>query len=391
VLVTEHRRVEPAVALPLPRAVVASPALIHPGIDAFFIGGASIAVYLFARLVPAVAASPVVVSFGLVAAWFVNWPHFAATNYRLYGSRAALRQYPFTAVVSIAFAVVLGVAAFVSKEAAAPTIVKLYLLWSPYHFCGQTIGLTLLYARRSGRAFSKVERYALMTFVYGMFVWPSSRAETGFGTNRFYGISYSSLGLPSFVAPLAKLVMIGGALTLAGALLGRRWRSSGFTRPEPLGLAPLVVVPTLAQFVWFIATPAGNFRYLVPLFHSVQYLTIAWVVQSRTGSSTQPDADGPELVAHTAPRRLGGRTLRWAAVNGTVGVLLFWLLPRLFVGPGGSLGFSTAVILAVVQIHHFVVDGVIWRISGPTRTALTGPTMFGQRRSVPDAARTELT
>ena len=42
--------------------------------------------------------------------------------------------------------------------------------------------------------------------------------------------------------------------------------------------------------------------------------------------------------------------------------VLFWLLPRLGGSAGFTLPFATAVILSAVQIHHFFVDGVIWKL-----------------------------
>ena len=44
---------------------------------------------------------------------------------------------------------------------------------------------------------------------------------------------------------------------------------------------------------------------------------------------------------------------------------LFWGLPRIGSHFGRSLQFSNAVLLSAIQIHHFFVDGVIWRLRNP--------------------------
>jgi hypothetical protein len=66
------------------------------------------------------------------------------------------------------------------------------------------------------------------------------------------------------------------------------------------------------------------------------------------------------------------------------GATLFWVLPHIGAHFGRSYAFSTAVILAVVQLHHFFVDGVIWklknpRVQSPTMTTLRQLTGAGER------------
>ena len=52
-------------------------------------------------------------------------------------------------------------------------------------------------------------------------------------------------------------------------------------------------------------------------------------------------------------------------INIAVGFALFWGLPHIGSQFGKSAAFSTAVMLAAIQVHHFFVDGVIWRLRNP--------------------------
>ncbi len=143
--------------------------------------------------------------------------------------------------------------------------------------------------------------------------------------------------------------------TGAGLLVLFAIRSYTSGRIVPLA----IIVPVAAQFVWFAATPAGDFFYLVPFFHSVQYLLMAWAVQ-RTERS---------------PQRSWLELGRWFVINVALGVALFWVLPRIGAGFGRSLAFSTAIVFAGIQLHHFFVDGVIWRLRNVSvERALTGTT-----------------
>src|SRR5262249_17776915 len=83
-------------------------------------------------------------------AYICNFPHFAATSYRLYHSRDNIRQYPLTALL-IPWLVLAGVfGSLCSPTTLAPYFVMIFLIWSPYHFSGQTVGVSMIYARRAG-------------------------------------------------------------------------------------------------------------------------------------------------------------------------------------------------------------------------------------------------
>jgi hypothetical protein len=58
-------------------------------------------------------------------------------------------------------------------------------------------------------------------------------------------------------------------------------------------------------------------------------------------------------------------TARWLAINVAGGALLFWLAPRAVEKAGYSFAIANAVVLSAVQIHHFFVDGVIWKLKNP--------------------------
>jgi hypothetical protein len=118
----------------------------------------------------------------------------------------------------------------------------------------------------------------------------------------------------------------------------------------------MVVLPGLAQYVWFILGAGLQAFYIifVPFFHSLQYLPIAWAMHLGERQSETPIAPSPRFVI--------SETLRWAAINLVGGVALFYALPHAVAWWGVDLNFATGVLIAAVQIHHFCVDGVIWKL-----------------------------
>ncbi|MBI5200919.1 MAG: hypothetical protein HY925_04975 [Elusimicrobia bacterium] len=277
--------------------------------------------------------------------WACNWPHFAATLWRLYHSPENTQRFPLTAFVVPLFIVAGVIGSFAYPETIAPAWVKLFLLWSPYHFSGQTVGVTMVYAKRAGFEIGKLERLALSGLVFGTYVSSTARAEAGPGPIPYYGIKVPTFGLPEWIGHAA-----GWGMWACGAvflLLALRW-----CLDRKRALPPIVLVPAAAQVVWFVfGYRAPAFYEFVPAFHGLQYLLVAWTMHLRESS---------ELGIEAAPLKLSAE---WAAGNFIVGALLFWGIPHLLSGlPEGGLQFSMPVVISAVQIHHFFVDGVIWKL-----------------------------
>lgn len=314
--------------------------LVSPWVDGLAMGGLSMAAWLWLLVSGRGAeAAPALTVFSLV--WAVNGSHFAATNYRLYSSAESVRQYPLTAFL-VPLLVAAGAAASLRWPLeAAPYFVKLFLLWSPYHYSGQTVGLSKLYARRAGYDPGPLAWRGLSAFVFGTFLVAASAAEARLNDLDYYGVRYPSLGLPAWTPWACAAFMAAGGLLFAWETFKRR-----------RGLPWLMLVPPAAQFVWFVPgyrSPA--FMGIVPVFHGLQYLLVAWFMQIHI-ERARPDWRG-----------VGFSSARWAlwSLAGYVG--LFWGLPQLAAGTG-ALPFAEAAVVAhaAVQIHHFFVDGVIWRL-----------------------------
>lgn len=325
-----------------------APYFVNLPVDFLLIGGASILTYLAMRSFHDGSRTALIASLGLWLSWVVNWPHFSATSYRLYASREHLSQYPVTAVLAPILVGAGVLASFAEPQLYAPYFVKLFLIWSPYHFSGQSIGISLLYARRGRHKVGAAERFTLAAFIYGTFLIGTLRAETNLSGYVYYGISYPGFGIPAWVVSAVELWTYGNGAVFAGLLI----RDAIRTRRLP----PLMyLLPGITQFVWFVLGGLRpGYAEFVPFFHSLQYLLIAWAMQLKEKSDREGIAGTRGYVAR--------ESLRWYALNVAGGAALFWALPRLAAAAGVSTTLAAAVLIAAVQIHHFFVDGVIWKL-----------------------------
>ena len=400
---------------------------INAPVDMLWIGGLSIVTFLIIhyyygnydpRRDPGMrTATDPVVLWGQRLLWICNWPHFAATNYRLYHSRDNIKQYPLTALV-IPWLVLAGVfGSVLYPTSIAPYFVLIFMLWSPYHFSGQTVGISLIYARRAGFTVGPLERLALSTFVFGTFLSTTIHSHV-LGSSAppsYFDIPVNSLGLPPVMYLLSEAAMYLAAVVLA--LLIIRWCIQN-KRILPL----IVLVPAVAQYVWFVGSNGWpSFIEFVPFFHSMQYLLIAWSMQLKEkvdmeqakpaaprstagwalwglatcGAAVAVLLNIPEHAeyrgviqavvvaafvaygfASTRLQSVGARpskqyvlleTLRWWETNIFWGAALFWLFPMVLTRVWGVKELlALGVTAAAVQIHHFFVDGVIWKLKRKT-------------------------
>jgi hypothetical protein len=345
-----------------------SPAVLKPRHSLYFIsgpvdyamiGGLSIVTYILLRLLYTDVRTNEVIMLGIQLAWIVNWPHFSATNYRLYHSVDNIRQYPITALV-IPWVVLAGtIGSMASPAIVAPYFVKLFMIWSPYHFSGQTVGITMIYARRAGFMVGKLERLALSGFVFGTYLTTLARAEVDIKGSEYYGLQIPGLGIPPVVPVVFEVAMYLFGLLFAG--LAVRWCVQ-----NKRVLPPIVLLPAVAQYIWFLPGASYySFVEFVPLFHSLQYMLIAWSMQMKEKMDQRKIQPSAGYVV--------SESTRWGVLNIIGGGMLFKGIPVLLAMGGTNEALATGIIAAAVQIHHFFVDGVIWKLK---RTTVSSPLMM---------------
>lgn len=304
--------------------------------DFFFAGGASILLWIVIIFFQI----DVKVPFTLL--FFANFPHFSATIYRLYQSPQHTRQFPVTAWGLPFLFIALIFSCFRYPEIVFPYLGMLYLFWSPYHYAGQTIGLTTIYARRSGFVIGRTQRLALTSFLLSTVVYA---VTSGPSASLNVGMPIVWPSFPGWLGAAAQTVMCVSALVFAGFAVA-------FCIHQKRLVTPIVFLPALAQFIWFVPGPTTKTFFLfVPVFHSLQYLLIACLVQLKV----RLDVEGAER----SWKRVRAEALRWGVRNVVGGTLLFVGLPLLF---SRFSPLAIWVVVAAVNIHHFFVDGVIWKL-----------------------------
>jgi len=326
---------------------------VNGWLDAAMIGGLSIVVFMALRLfLDGQSRPPAGVDIAVALTVFINYPHFSATVYRLYQSPANIRQFPVTSL-GVPILILAAIAASIwQADSVAPYFITLFLFWSPFHYSGQTIGITLLYARRGKFNIGRWQRLALSAFVYATVLISFTRRGN---TSERFGVIIPVIEVPFWFKIAALAVMCAAALVFVYFMVV--WALKERRLPPPI-----IVLPALTQLVWFFpATGSKMFFEFIPTFHSLQYLYIAWAMQ--IGLKVNARAAGERS------RSVVNESLRWGVSNYVGGMLLFIALPWLFYWTSVPLATSAGIVIAAVNIHHFFVDGVIWKLRNVSKTS----------------------
>ncbi len=319
---------------------------VHPVFDYLLIGGG-----LSLIVIPVVymfGGPPVMADFAILP-WFIllsNSAHFAASTVRLYtksGSREAL---PF---LTMAFPIVtLGVLTFCIFEAdvIGRYVQLLYLTWSPYHYAAQAYGLAVMYCVRSGCELTGNQKkflwwIALLPFFKVLLVGTSkhlaswhlpesilwSQADWRAGVK----ITADALGVMAMVLPLL--------------LFGFVWRNNRKNLP----LISLLVI--LTNGVWFVVFPLIDGFVWTTIFHGIQYLAIVMIFHVRDRMASADNGHG--VVYHV---------VWFYGMCVILGYALFNCLPYGYQLLGFGVAESVLLVIAAINIHHFIVDGYIWKL-----------------------------
>ena len=295
-----------------------------------------------------------------------NYAHFASSTVRLYTKPGAAATHRFLAYGFPLVALAVTLLAIGFPERIGRHFTALVLTWSPYHYAAQAYGLALMYTYRSGTSLSPVEKRCLfwicmLPFIRALINIDDTSMAEMMGVRGVFWVLPESLltdgsvlgdGLRWLVAGMTPLVYI---LPVVYACFGR----------ARVPLVALVLV--LVNGWWLTAFSLFDAVVWATVAHSVQYLFIVSYAHSKD----------------TAVKR-GGQIerrpmLHFYLLSVATGPVLFIALPTLVGAAGLALGQQWdpvhiyLIVVAALNLHHFIVDGYIWRSKPVARSATPSP------------------
>ncbi|MEH6610158.1 MAG: hypothetical protein V7696_12390 [Halioglobus sp.] len=337
-----------------------APAIISPWFDFFCVGGLSILlmagllVYIFFRK----SGGQGEIYFGsfIILQAMINWPHFMASYRLLYKPSTNIRKHPY-ATVFVPILLVLAIIAAValgSKSAQDSNTILIqqdiaYYMWLisafylAWHYTGQAWGMIASFSYLAGIKITDEEKLILRSGLRILLVWHVVWGVQDL-PRHWLGPVYPYLpSLLNVVSACAIAAFIIGAMTFVG--IKRRTGQS----PTPQMLAPW-----LAVYLWYLVLNFEPNAYLfVQLSHALQYLIFPLRIELNRSQSD---------VTKGAVIRQVLWSSRYYMLLVLAGLTVFYFPDLMFGDRTQVYGFAL-LIASAVSIHHYFVDGCIWKIS----------------------------
>ncbi|MGD0507509.1 MAG: hypothetical protein ABSA27_06920 [Terriglobales bacterium] len=323
--------------------------IYHPWLDLVVGCGAwSVPLLLLAYFSSAASTLTWSVLFYMLALFF-NYPHYMATIYRAYHTKEDFEKYRiFTVHITLLVALTVILSHFWIRS--LPFIFTLYLTASPWHYSGQNYGLFMMFARRAGAQPTTLERRAL----YAAFLISYAVLLLSLHTGPSGDPLFLSLNIPEAISSRAQIGLAVAFVACSVFGLSRLIAQASFRRMIPsltLFSTQCVwfLVPSLLSLLEHFQVPRSRYSTgVLAVMHSAQYLWITSYYAKREAAAT--------------PNR-PWRPFSYFAILVVGGIALFipgpWLSSLVF-----HFDFTRSFLLftALVNIHHFILDGAIWKL-----------------------------
>lgn len=304
--------------------------------------------------------------FAAALAFAVNHPHFLSSYmllYSDYGDRILKRpSYFWAGVIAPVFILsALSWAWLNSGRTPMGYVISAMYFFVGWHYVKQVFGSVIVTSAWQKIFYKSWERRLLLTSLYTIWLVSWSKDQVAVGQFEFYGIIYPSFGIGSWLYKAAQA--LAGISILAVVVMQVRKYVVENVLP-----APPAVAAYAALCVWmfpFFAHP--GFAYMIPFFHSLQYLCFVGVLK------------GNEIrfeIRHLKDQawrkawvmKFGG----YALMSLILGALFFEYIPKTLdsfkISPGAELGVQPILVsfLLFINIHHYFIDNVIWKSDNET-------------------------
>ncbi|MEK0161014.1 hypothetical protein WLQ65_18060 [Pseudoalteromonas piscicida] len=322
--------------------------LAHCTFDFLLVGGASLIIYFLLMLFKVEASSFDLILLAWVLSVFCNAPHFISSYQIFYTEKKnSLTKEYRTLFAGVILPILLGLVifyAFISKSVVVYKSLVIFMIFTVgWHYVKQAFGCFLTLAFKYKLFLKDYERYVLLSSLYAL--WASSfyRHFINFEyTGNFWGFKYELPQLPvSYYEILKYLSLILICMFTLSFLLKNKVSSK-------INLA-LTITPILSVAVWI--SPAffnPVFFFLVPFFHSLQYL---FFVSKYIEGKHQNKTD---------------KKIKFWLSSFIIGCFVFEVIPKnidsIFT-QNSEFGVHLTLIsvLLFINIHHYFIDNTIWR------------------------------
>ena len=328
--------------------------ILNKHLDWLLAGGLSVILYVFISLLHVNLFNHNVAQIAFVLALFVNHPHFVSSYVFFYNDERALilkSKLHFLAGVifplGLLYAMVFG---FLHEAPDVFTyIINGLYFFVGFHYVRQVYGVSLISLAKHKIFLSAKDKWALNLSMYPLWFVSFLNGYHGVFPNSFYGIPYKTFGLPDYFTSINNVLVVV-SLLVWGYLIRK-------IDMEHNHHIPLTLIAALAGiFIWHFPSFYNlGFSYLIPMFHSLQYLLITAAVKKN------------QILTHTLKKYQIVELVSYCMTVFILAYLAFHFIPetldrRTMYNPN-IFGYTAilGMFLLFINLHHYAMDALLWR------------------------------
>jgi len=329
-----------------------SRAIINSSLDPWLVGGLSVVILIGFLVLSSTIPSEMILGNFLILTVLLNGTHFMASYSLLYSSREYIKRYR-TAAVFMPIGLLL-VGALGLWSASPPRgdsiviqgILVITALYLALHYTGQAWGMMASYAYVHGIRFSPSERKILRTCLRIMALW-----------QMVWALSTSPSSIPSALRPYAiPCMQLLNVIAITSLLVGSV-TLIGLRRRLKTPLPSTVLLPFGSLYVWYaFLSVYPQSLFWVQIFHSLQYLSFPFRIEMNRFSGHQLPMISSERTRHL---------LKYSLALAFASLFVFVGIDKALNYPSGGFENYFLVLVSLINIHHYFIDGCIWHISNP--------------------------
>ena len=277
--------------------------------------------------------------------WLLGYHHVVATYTRLCFDRESLDTHRF-----LLFGlppIVLAAVCILAFSVGVWVLATVYLYWQWYHYTRQSWGISQVYRRKSGGLANENHHLSIAVF-YLLPLWGIlRRSHQDPGT--FLGLELRVLPVPEIAV---SVIGIAALLTL-GWWIGMRVMAWYHGR-LPLVHTLYMMSHFTVFYVAYIVIDHIDYGWLVVnIWHNAQYIVFVWLFNNnRFKSGTNPKAKFLSIISQDQ------NAWRYFAVCIGLSTVIYLTISNMT----AALLPLVIVIYQTINFHHYIVDGVIWKI-----------------------------
>ena len=281
--------------------------------------------------------------------------HNVATYLRIWGSEEDRDRFYFYRTWLVAAFFLLFVWGLYSP-AATGAFVYFFLMAVFWHYAAQSYGVALIYCYKRDYILSQIEKRVMKLCMTSLSAFAILRIASfrNFSPYEWYGVPMPFFGpLPSIFFHTAAVTFALSVIAFAYVIAAKFIRE-GKIFPLP---SLMVLLAVVALGMSESSTNAMLWFYIPPFFHGTQYLAICLSYALKERGDVETISLG-KLFSSPLAGRLFVTTV-------VMGAFLYVVIPRTFEHFGFNYAMVAGLVLATVNIHHFLTDAAIWRLRDP--------------------------